>query len=98
MHLFQNIGYFVIWLHQPTFEYQERSFIVEACMALLGELPVAPQGKIALMSEVDFGQPRRTRWRGHQGRKRSRNAREGIRDKVVLAFGMNDGDTKEEPS
>ena len=61
MHLSQNIDYFVICYHQPTFEYHERSFIVEVCMTLLGELPVTPQGKIALLSDVDFGQPRRTR-------------------------------------
>ena len=47
IHFSQNVHYFVIWYHQPTFKYQERSFIVEVCMTLLGELLVTLQGRIA---------------------------------------------------
>ena len=49
MQFYQNIDFFVIWYHQPTFEHQERSFIVEVCMTLLDELPVTPQGRITLV-------------------------------------------------
>ena len=96
IHFSQNVHHFVNWYYQSIFEHQERSFKVEVYMTLLGEVPVTYQGRIALLSDVDAGQPCRTSWRGHQGRKRSKNAREGIRDKMVLSFGMNDGDTWEE--
>ena len=52
MHLSQNIDQFVIWYHQPTFEHQERSFIVEVCMTVLGKLPVTLQGRIMLLSDM----------------------------------------------
>ena len=94
MYLSKIVHLFVIWYHQPTFEHQERTIIVEIYMILFGKLLVNHQGKIALVSNEDVGQPRRTRRRGHQGRKKSRNVREGIRDKMVLTFGMNDTDTR----
>ena len=42
MHLSQNIDHFVIWHHQPTFEHQERFFIVEVYITLLDKLPGTP--------------------------------------------------------
>ena len=61
MHLSQNIDHFAIWYHQPTFEHQERSFIVEVCMNLFGKLVINVQGKIALPNNVDIGQLHSTR-------------------------------------
>ena len=96
MHLSQNIYYFVTWYHQPTFKRQERAFTVKIYITLLVKVPVTCQGRIALLSDVIVNQPCRTRWKGHQGRKRSRIVREGIRDKMVLFFGENNGDTQAE--
>ena len=95
MHLFQNIRDFVNWYYQPTFEHQERSIIVEVCMTFFGKLLVTLQRRVAILSDVDVSQPHRTRGRGHQGRKRIRHMRENIKNKMVLAFGMNEGDTRE---
>ena len=61
MHLSQNIDHFVIWYHQPTFEHQERTFIVEVCMVLFGKLAITLQGRIVLLSDLDISQPCRTR-------------------------------------
>ena len=55
MHLSQNIDYFVIWYHQPTFEHQESTFIVEVHMILFGKLAITPQGRIALLSNFEIG-------------------------------------------
>ena len=96
MHVSQNVHHFVIWYHQPTFEHQERTVIVEVCMTLLGELPVTFQGRITILSNMDVSQLHRTQERGYHGRKRSRNMRESIRDEGVLAFSMNYRDTREE--
>ena len=40
MHLSQNIDPLIIWYHQPTFEHQESTFIVEICMILFGKLAI----------------------------------------------------------
>ena len=69
---------------------------MEVCITLLGELLVNPQRRIALLSNVDVGLLCRTRRRGHQGGERSRIMREGIRDKMVLSFGMNNRNNPEE--
>ena len=97
MYISQNIDHFVIWYHQSAFGHQKRTFI-EVWMTLLGEFLVTLQGRTALLSDVDVGQPRRSRWKNHYGRNRKRNMREGIRDKMVLFFGMNYGDAREELS
>ena len=69
MHLSQNTWHFFVLYHQPTFEHQDRSFIVEVFMTLFGELPVSLKRKIALLSDVEVSQPLRARHRGSQGRK-----------------------------
>ena len=61
MHLFQNIDHFVIWYHQSTFEHQEGTLIVEVCTILFGKLTITLEGKNVLLSDLDIGQPRRTR-------------------------------------
>ena len=61
MHLSQNIDHFVIWYHQPTFEHQERIFIVEVRMTLFGKLVITLQGRNVLLSNVDISQACRTR-------------------------------------
>ena len=65
MDFFQNICHFVIWYHQPNLEHQDRSFIVEVDITILGELLVTLQVSIALLSDVGVSQPRRARRRGH---------------------------------
>ena len=67
-------------------------------MTLLGELPLPPKGKNALLNEVNVSQLRRARHRGHKGKKRGRNLRQGIRYKVLFAFGISNGDNKKEIS
>ena len=61
MHFSQNIDHFVIWYHQPTFEHQERTFIVEICIILFGKLVITLQERITLLSDLDISQPLRTR-------------------------------------
>ena len=65
-------------------------------MTLYGKLSVTLQGRITFLSDVDVGQSRRARCRGHQGRERGRKVGQSIRVKVIFAFSMNDGDTREE--
>ena len=91
-----NIFHVVIWYHKPALEHKERSVKVEFCMTLFGKLLVTFQGRIVLLSEVYISQPLRARQSGHQSRKRSRDVRWGISDKVVFAFDMNNGDTGKE--
>ena len=64
-------------------------------MILFVNFAITLQGRITLLSDLDIGQPHRTRLRVHQGRKGSKKMREGIRDKMVLSFGINNGDTRE---
>ena len=56
MHLSQSIDHFVIWYHQPTFEHQESTFIVEVCVFLFGKLAITLQGRITLLSNLDISQ------------------------------------------